>query len=160
MRENHGQITIEAILIFGLFILIFIGVSVPLAFKARDMASDTGIVADARYASEEIVSTANSISVPEEKRTVQVYIPGFTSAGVSQNGKPLANITTSVSTNGTHLLVVVSITRYREDGSLKQRENHNITKKLYGTGWSMSSISENRGRWYSFVIYWRNITWS
>lgn len=158
--RNRAQITIEAILIFGLFILIFIGVSVPLAFKARDMASDTGIVADARYAAEEIAAAANSISVPGEKRTIRVYIPGFTSAGKAPNGEPLGKITTSISTNGTHLLVGVSIKRYRSDGTLKQQETHNITRRLHGTGWTMNPLSESNGRWYSFKIYWRNLTWS
>ncbi len=160
MKGSRGQITIEAILIFGLFILIFIGVSVPLAFKARDMASDTGIVADARYAAEEIASTANSIAVPGEKRTIRVYVPGFTSKGVAQNGQPMAKTVTSISTNGTHLLVGISINRYRQDGTVKLAENHNLTRKLYGQGWTMASISESNGRWYSFTIYWRNITWS
>lgn len=160
MRGNRGQITIEAILIFGLFILIFIGVSVPLAFKARDMASDTAIIADARYATEEIVSTANSVAVPGEKRSIRVYIPGFTSQGVAQNGQPISKTITSLSTNGTHMLVGISITRYRQDGTLKLAETRNITRKLYGQGWTMPPISENNGRWYSFTIYWRNITWS
>jgi hypothetical protein len=160
MRGNRGQITIEAILIFGLFILIFLGVSVPLAFKARDMASDTGIVADARYAAEEITATANSIAVPGEKRTIRVYIPGFTSSGTAQNGQPISRTTTSWSTNGTHLLVGISIARYRQDGTLKLAETHNITTRLYGEGWTMTPFSESRGRWYSIVIYWRSITWS
>ncbi len=160
MRENSGQITIEAILIFGLFVLIFLGVSVPLAFKARDMASDTGIVADARYAAEEITATANSIAVPGEKRTIRVYIPGFTSTGIAQNGEPISKAATSWRTNGTHLMVGISITRYRQDGTLKLAETYNITTQLYGKGWTMTPFTESSGRWYSFAIYWRNITWS
>jgi Flp pilus assembly protein TadG len=157
---NRAQITIEAILIFGLLILLFIGVSVPLAFKAKNMAADAGAVADARYAAEQIAAAANSISTPGEKRTINVYIPGSTSVGRAANGEPLTNITTTWSTNGTHLLVGIAIKRYHEDGTLKQDESYNIIKRLYGQGWSMPALTESSGRRYNFVLYWRNITWT
>lgn len=157
---NRAQITIEAILIFGLFILLFIGVSVPLAFKAKNMAADSGAVADARYAAEQIAMAANSISTPGEKRTINVYIPGVASVGKAPNDEPLTNITTAWTTNGTHLLVGITIKRYQEDGTVKQDESYNIEKKLYGQDWNMSALTESSGRRYDFVIYWRNITWT
>lgn len=158
--KNRGQITVEAILIFGLLILLFIGVSVPLAFKAKNMANDAGAVSDARYAMEQLAATANSISTPGEKRTISVYLPGFTSKGREPGGKPLTSISSNWSTNGTHLLVGIAIKRYKEDGTLKQDESYSLTKKLYGQGWSMTTLTESTGRRYDFVVYWRSITWS
>ncbi|MDI6654883.1 MAG: hypothetical protein QME59_03245 [Candidatus Hydrothermarchaeota archaeon] len=158
MREK-GQITIEAIIIFGALILIFVGVSVPLAFKVKDAATDVAIVSDARYAAEKIVSAANSISTPGEKRTVEVYIPGYTSAGTVGNF-PLIKIQTNIATNGSALNTEIVITRYRDDGTLKQHEKHSFARNLYGSGWSMSTINESSGRRYEFVVGWKNITWS
>lgn len=158
--NNRGQITVEAILIFGLLILLFIGVSVPLAFKAKNMANDAGAVSDARYAMEQLVATANSISTPGEKRTISIYLPGFTSNGREPGGNALTSIESSWSTNGTHLLVGIAIKRYKDDGTLKQNESYSLVKKLYGPGWYMTPLTESTGRRYDFTIYWRNITWS
>lgn len=158
--NNRGQITVEAILIFGLIILLFIGVSVPLAFKAKDMANDAGAVSDARYALEQLASAVNSVSTPGEKRTISIYLPGFSSKGREPGGEPLTKITSAWSTNSTHLLSSISITRYSDDGTLKQNETYSLNKKLNGQGWNMTSITESGGKRYDFVVYWRNITWS
>jgi len=158
--KNGGQITIEAILIFGLLILLFIGISVPLAFKAKNMANDASAVSDARYAMEQLVATANSISTPGEKRTISIYIPGFTSRGTEPGGAPLTSIESTWNTNGTHLLTTVAIKRYKDDGTLKQNETYNLNRILNGGSWSMTALTESSGRRYDFVVYWRNITWS
>lgn len=158
MREK-GQITIEAIIIFGALILIFVGVSVPLAFKVKDAATDVMAVSDARYAAEQITAAANSVSTPGEKRTVEVYIPGYTSVGKVGN-IPLIKIQTNIATNGSALNTEIVMTRYRDDGSLKQAESRSFAGNLYGGNWSMSTINESSGRRYEFVVQWKNITWS
>ncbi len=158
MREK-GQITIEAIIIFGALILIFVGVSVPLAFKVKDAATDVMVVSDARYAAEQILAAANSIATPGEKRTVEVYIPGYKSVGMV-GSTPLISIQTNIATNGSALNTEIVITRYRYDGTLKQSEKHSVGRNLYGSNWSMSTINESSGRRYEFVMQWKNITWS
>lgn len=176
MREK-GQITIEAIIIFGALILIFIGVSVPLAFKVKDAATDVMVVSDARYAAEQIVAVANSISTPGEKRTVEVYIPGYTSVGTvaTEAGvRPLIWIGTGIGTNdGSNLTTMVGILRLRDDGTLKQSEIRSFTKSLYGGSWTINGtgfvtylppnvtlpsnwIGETQGGRYEVITTWDN----
>jgi len=47
-RYNRGQITIEAILILGLFILIFVGVTFNMGMKVRGYSNDVAIASEAK----------------------------------------------------------------------------------------------------------------
>ncbi len=164
MKEERGQITIEAIIIFGMLILILVAISWPMAWRARNAANDVTMVSDARYATEQIASAANSIVVPGGKRTIEVYVPGYLSPGNTTGGVPLTHIATRIcSPDGSNLVTTVIIMRRASDGAIKREEEHNFTTKLYGSNWSFSvggedAIVEDRGKRYTLELYWKNIT--
>lgn len=152
---RNGQITLEAIFIFGIFMLIFIGVSVPLAFKVKSAADDVSVVSDAGYAVVQIVAASQGVTVPGAKRTVNVYVPGYSSRA--------RTLTTTLSTDGYNITATVS---GMSDG------NKLITRSLYGSGWRIyngstgaeAPLNESAGRRYNFEITWsgsiKNITYS
>lgn len=144
--DNKGQVTIEALLIFGAMIIIFVAL-VSYTFKADYSAKDVQFVSDARYVTGQIVSSANMVSTPGELRTVEVYVPGFTSRGGG------IIMTTTISTDGDNVTTIASITRNATT------ENYTITKDLPGAGWQMNTLSESNGSWYTLSITWRNITY-
>lgn len=53
---EKGQITVEAILILGLFILLFVGISMPTAFQIYDRSTDTSVILEMRTNTDVIVS--------------------------------------------------------------------------------------------------------
>ncbi len=53
---EKGQITVEAILIIGLFILLFVGISMPTAFQVYDRSTDTSVILEMRTNTDAIVS--------------------------------------------------------------------------------------------------------
>ncbi len=146
--SRKGQITIEAILLFGIFIIILVSISFPMAMKARKHSIEVSVVSDARYASEQIVTAANSIAYPGGRRTIEVYVPASREK----------NITTSISTDGSNLITTVSIL-----GDTPKI----INLSLYGDNWAMynssgssSNITETSGARYRFVITWKNINFT
>ncbi len=149
--DEKGQITIEAVLILGFFILIFIGVTVPMAFDARNAATDTTIVADAKFATEQIAAAASTVITNGSKRTIDVYVPGYL-GGSNNISTRICNDST-----GSYLNTTVNIQHTGVS------ETYNISSKLYGGGWSLNSgscITENTGRRYAVVIEYKNITMS
>ncbi len=165
MKDEKGQITIEAVIIFGMLILVLVGISWPMAFRAKAAADDLEMVSGARYAAEQIVSAANSISAPGGKRTIDVYIPGYRSPGNATGGVPLIHIGTRICTDGDNMTTAVIIMRRESDGTISKQENHNFTRGLAGTGWSLSAVGgnaiwEETGKRYSLTINWKNITTS
>jgi uncharacterized protein (UPF0333 family) len=149
--DEKGQITVEAVLILGFFILIFIGVTVPMAFDARNTATDTTIIADAKFATEQIAAAASTVIVNGSKRTIDVYVPGY-SGGSNNISTRICNDST-----GSYLNTTVNILRTGVS------EAHNISSKLYGGGWSFNSgscITENTGQRYTVVIEYKSITMS
>ncbi|MEE8167989.1 MAG: hypothetical protein V3T58_03845 [Candidatus Hydrothermarchaeales archaeon] len=166
MRNERGQITIEAIIIFGMFIVVLVGISWPMAFRVKAAANDIEIVSAARYATEQIASAANTVVTPGGKRTIDVYVPGFRSVGNTTNASPVPVIhiaTRICSPDGANLITTVLIMRRKSDGTIKRQETHNFTRSLYGTGWSFSAagedaIVEDIGKRYSITLYWKNIT--
>jgi uncharacterized protein (UPF0333 family) len=140
---ERGQITIEALIIVGIFIIILVGISLPLMFHAKRTATDVTVIADARYATEQIAAAANSVVTPGTKRTVDVYVPGYNSTA--------RVITTTITTDGSNLTTTVTI---------PDEDPYNMTIELYGDNWEMEDINESVGNRYSFIITWKNITWS
>ena len=146
---EKGQITVEAVLILGFFIMIFVGVTLPMAFDARRAAVDTTVLADARFATEQIASAANTIVVNGSKRTIEVYVPGYNSGAIK--------IGTRICTDGSYVNTTVAIKHS------KANEIHNISSKLYGSGWSLSSVSgtdyiaELNGTRYTLVFTYKSI---
>ncbi|RLF57067.1 MAG: hypothetical protein DRN25_07110 [Thermoplasmata archaeon] len=141
----RGQITIEAILIFGIFLLIIFSVSMPLAMKAKRQSLEVSTVADARYAAEQIVSLANSITFPGDKRTAEVYIPGDKGRGINTS----MNIV-----GGKYLITTV----YFEEDSPAV-----INLSLDGNNWMLWSdgnigVFEDEGHRYRVEVSWGNIT--
>lgn len=163
MRHERGQITIEAILIFGMFILVLVGISFPLALKAREAADDMAMLSDARYALEQIGTASDSVITPDGKRTIRVYVPGFKSEGNTTTNLPRVHIATRICTNGTDLKATVIVVRRDESGDYKRLETHEFTRGLYSSNWSLTfsgvnAIVEDRGNWYDITVRWRNIT--
>ncbi len=147
---SRGQITIEALLIFGAMIVIFL-ILVSYTFNANYAARDVQYVSDARYATEQIVSNANMIATPGDLRTIEVYIPGFTSRDAS------FTMTTNISTDGDNITTIASITRNA------RTETYTIIKDLPGDGWTISPASpllESNGSWYNISITWKTITYT
>jgi uncharacterized protein (UPF0333 family) len=149
ISSEKGQITVEAVLIMGFFVLIFFGVTVPMAFNARDSALDTTIIGDAKFATEQIAGAANTIIINGSKRTIDVYVPGYSAGSI--------NITTTMCSDGSHINTSVGITR---SGST---ETHNVSSKLYGGGWTLNSggcVVESAGERYTTVVEYKTITMS
>ncbi len=160
MKGERGQITIEAILIFGMFIIVLVGISYPLAFRVKATADDVAIISDARYATEQIGTSADSVVTPDSKRTIKVYVPGFKSTGNTTTNRPLIHIATRICTNGTDLITTILIARREPDGGYRRLETHNLSRKLMGANWTLGTnvIVEDIGKWYDIVVKWKNIT--
>lgn len=147
MRER-GQITIEAILLFGIFVTILFSISLPMAMKVKKEALEVSTVADARYTSEQIVTAANSIAYPGGRRTLEVYVPGDSEK----------NINTTISTDGSNLITTVLL-----PGDGPKVINLSLYGKewvIYDSGGNPSNITENQGARYKFIICWKNITFT
>lgn len=148
--SEKGQITLEALLVFGVFIIILVSVSMPLALKSKKAADDVAIVSDAGYALEQAVAAANSVNIPGAKRSITVYVPGLTSAE--------RTITTTISTDGDNLTATVS--GISGDDAVITKNLHGSNWRLYnGTTGSEASLSESSGGRYNFIITWENITY-
>lgn len=171
--KSKAQITIEAIILVGIFILILMGITMPMALKAQRTATEVSFASDAKYATEQILAAANSLSAPGAKRTIVVYVPGATSArNTTTNNKPFVNFTTYIATDGSSLITTVSMVRNNDDGSVFMSESYTYRSALYGSGWKMynsagtaANLSETVGRRYRFTITWestgiKNITYA
>jgi len=149
-KNEQGQITIEAILIIGFFVLIFFSITVPLALRSADYARDLAVASDARYAFNEIASAANSVVVNGSKRTIEIYMPGYktTSGSVER--------VTVICASGSTLYGKVIL------GGGSEVKSFNAT--LYGSGWTVkdkngiSNIVEDRGRRHTITVMRGNIT--
>jgi len=147
--DEKGQVTIEAMLIMGMFMVLLVTVSLPIVFRTKTSARDVSLVADARYVTDQIANTANSIVHPDEKRTMDMYIPGFNS--------PDTSIPVTIGTDGGNLVTTVAL----------PTGNETMTIELYGSSWvmydgstgSQSNISEATGKRYTITLRWKNITY-
>jgi uncharacterized protein (UPF0333 family) len=149
--DEKGQITVEAVLILGFFILIFIGVTVPMAFDARNAGIDTTILTDAKFVTQQIATAASTVIINGSRRTIDVYVPGYSAGSI--------NISTKIcnDSTGSYLNTTVNILRTGIN------ETHKLSSKLYGSGWNINSgscITENIGRRYTVLIEYKNITMS
>jgi len=155
LAGERGQITVEAVLILGFFIMVFFGVTVPLTFNARDAAMDTSILSDAKFATEQIASAANTVVVNGSKRTIDVYVPGYKSGST--------HIGTRICTDGHYLNTTVLIVRFSGNGSIRFAEDYEFSAKLYGGNWSITTpdgkdrILEDEGRRYTLEIEYKTI---
>lgn len=163
-KGEIGQITIEFLILVGLFVLILVSTSVPLAFWTTDDAMDVSLVADARYVTEELGTAAEGIG-PGGRRNLTVYVPGYRSQG-TVGGKPLINVTTILGTDGNSLTTRVDITRYHSDGTLKRNESYNFSRGLPGNGWkvysgtTLGNVTEGNGRSYRVLVGWKSINFT
>jgi hypothetical protein len=145
IRERRGQLTIEFLILMGLFILVLVGTTFLFLLETTADAREVDIVSAARFAAEEISSATYSASAPRSKRVLDVYLPGYRSAGVASGGERLANISTILTTDGENLITEVRITRYYQNGSLKLQEEWNFSRRLYGSGWTLYSEGVSGG---------------
>lgn len=117
--SRRGQVTIEALLIIGFFIIILIGVSVPMAWDTKRTAEYVTAVADAKYAVEQIASAANGVVTPGSKRTVEVWIPAYSPKSVKTE--------IELDAGGGNITATVTL----PDG------DREIKTELYGGGWTL-----------------------
>lgn len=165
---DRGQITIEMILIFGLFILLIFTVSFPTALLGDKNSREVQIASDAKFASDRLATFAASISNPSEKRNVEIYIPGFTSAGNASNDKPIIWSAVCITSDGSFLNTSIAIIMRTKDGTITKQETYSFSKNLgrgnwktyvnTGSGYSEGVIVEDRGSRYNISISWENIT--
>ncbi|MBU2559535.1 hypothetical protein KKA03_01415 [archaeon] len=165
---ERGQVTVEMILIFGLFMMILIGVSVPSVLKSERYARDVQFASDARFASERLVTYAGSISNPHEKKTVEIYMPGYTSSANSTDNKPLMWMGMCTSISGSVLNTTLGMVRRTSDGTVTLQETHNFVRDLGSGNWSIyvnttsgfqkGVLIESIGKRYNITIQWENIT--
>jgi hypothetical protein len=165
---ERGQVTVEMIFIFGLFMMILIGVSVPSVLKSERYARDVQFVSDAKFASERLATFAGSISNPYEHRNVEIYVPGYTSTSNSTDNKPLMWMGTCISASGSVLNTTLGMVRRKSDGTVTLQETHSFSRDLgagnwtiyvnTGSGYPEGVLIESSGRRYNLTIQWENIT--
>ena len=165
---ERGQVTVEMILIFGLFMMLLIGISVPSVLKSERYARDVQFVSDAKFASERLATIAGAISNPYEKKNVEIYVPGYTSAVNSTDNKPLMWMGSCTSASGSVLNTTIGMVRRESDGTVTLQETHSFTRdigggnwKIYvntGSGYQERALIESSGKRYNFTISWENIT--
>lgn len=165
---EKGQVTIEMILIFGVFILLIFAVSVPTVSRGEKFARDIQFISDAKFATEQLATLASSVSNPYEKRNVGIYMPGYTSAGNASNNLPLIWMAMCTATSGSVLNTTVAIVRRDSDGTVTMQETYSFSKNLgrgnwktyvnTGSGYPEGLIIEDRGRTYNITLSWENIT--
>jgi hypothetical protein len=166
---ERGQVTIEMIFIFGLFILLVFSISVPSVLKGERYAKDVQYASDAKFASERLVTIASSISNPYEKRNVEIYIPGHYSGNLSDPTSPALLRAMCIDAEGSSINTFFAIVRQNSDGMMIQDEDYEFSKnlsagdwKIYvntGSGYQEGAIYEySGGRRYSLTISQGNIT--
>lgn len=152
LEKENAQITIEAILIIGFFILIFFSITVPMAFKVAHYSRDLSVASDARFAFNEILSAANSVVVNGSRRTISIYIPGYNASDINET-----RITVICNnSDGSKLVGFVFLA--------KNREIRNFSSSLYGSNWQVSDASgdnkimEIAGRRHVITVEYKKIT--
>ncbi len=93
--KNKAQITLETILIIAFFILILVGVSIPMSFKASQAGRDTTRVLEMRSNLEKISSAIQAVQAlgPGTMRTVR--ITSNSKSWAIATGDPVANASIS-----------------------------------------------------------------
>lgn len=165
---ERGQVTIEMIFIFGLFMLLLIGISVPSVLKGERYARDVQFVSDAKFSSERLASIASTMSNPYERKNIEIYIPGYTSSSNSSDDKTLAWMGSCISASGSVLNTTVGMVRRAGDGTVTLQEMYSFTRDLgtgnwsiyvnTGSGYQEGVLIESGGRRYNLTISWENIT--
>jgi hypothetical protein len=164
---ERGQVTIEMIFIFGLFMLLIFAISVPSVFQGERYVRDVQFISDAKFATERLATFASSISNPYEKKNVEIYIPGYISGNLSGTEAAML-MGTCIETSGSFLKTTVAIIRRDSNGTVIQSECYDFSKnlgagtwKMYvntGSGYQEGPIIETGGNRYSLAISWENIT--
>lgn len=167
IRNNRGQVTIEAMLIFGILLAIVLGISVPIIFGSSHLSKDVSFSSDARYSMERVASTANGLTNENERRTLDVYVPGQTSPGSTNGGNPLVekSITITTDSTGSNLVASINMVRRYENDSIRSNETHPFTIELNGKGWKVydtngmeNPVVESLGERYRVLVSWKNLT--
>jgi hypothetical protein len=163
---ERGQVTIEMIFIFGLFMLLIFSVSVPSVFKVERDAWDVQLVSDAKFATDRLATLAGSISHPDEKKNAEIYIPGYTTDFGS--APPLTLMVTCIEAEGSSLNTSLAIMRWDSECKVVTESDADFSKnlgsgdwKIYvntGSGYQEGALLEINGAEYDLTISWENIT--
>jgi hypothetical protein len=165
---ERGQVTIEMIFIFGMFMLLIFAVSVPSVLKSERYARDVQFISDAKFATERLATFASSISNPYEKKNIEIYIPGYTSESNSSDNRPLMWMGACTFASGSVLNTTVALVRRASDGTVTLQDTYSFSRdlgtgswKIYvntGSGYQEGVLIESSGRRYNLTISWENIT--
>lgn len=165
---ERGQVTVEMIFIFGLFMMLIIGVSVQSVLKGERYARDVQFTSDAKFATERLATFAGSISNQYERKNVKIYMPGYTTVANSTDNKPLMWMAMCTSASGSVLNTTIGMVRRKTDGTVTTQEAYSFTRDLGDGNWTIyvntgstyqeGVIIESTGDWYNITIEWENIT--
>lgn len=163
---EKGQVTIEMIFIFGMFIMIIFAVSLPSVMQASRDAKDVQFISDAKFATDRLATYAGDILNPYEKKNVEVYIPGqITDAN---SAPPFLFRGVCIETDGRYLNTTTVILRFDSECNEVQDEGYDFSKDLGAGDWKIyiqndsiyqeGTLIETSGRRYNLTISWENIT--
>ena len=165
---ERGQVTIEMIFIIGVFMLLLFSVSIPSVMKSERYAREVQFTSDVKFANERLATAASVISNPYEKRSIEIYMPGYVSVVNSSDNKPLMWMGMCTEASGSVLTTTVAMVRRQTDGTVILQETHSFTRdlgagswKIYintGSGYQEGALVESTGRRYDFTLSWENIT--
>lgn len=155
---KRAQATVETLIVIAAAILILVTVSLSLSFSSSRTAKDVQHFSDARFAVDRIATAASSTTNSYDSRSVELYLPGFTSAGIG-GGEPLIQRSTRIYINSNQsLIAVVSSLRRGDNGSVELNDTRTIERELPGEGWVLvnstgdNEIVEGRGASYALNI--------
>lgn len=163
---ERGQVTIEMMLIFGMFILLVVAVSLPTVFEGARHAGDVQFVSDTKFGTERLAAIASSITNPYERKNVEIYIPGYLTD--ANSAPPLVFKGTCIETDGRYLNTSTIIMRWDDECRDTGEEDYMFSKNLGVGNWKIyvkngsiyqeGALIETTGRWYNLTISWENIT--
>ena len=165
---ERGQVTIEIILIFGMFLLLIFAVSIPTVLQSGRDADDVQYVSDVKFATERLATFAASVSHPDEKKNVEIYMPGSYVGNFSDPSTPATLRAMCIDADGRSLDAIAAIIRQGSEGFIVQEDDYEFSKnlgagdwKIYvntGSGYQEGALYEYGGKRYNLIISWENIT--
>ncbi|WP_456475172.1 hypothetical protein [Candidatus Pyrohabitans sp.] len=131
--RNNAQITLETILIIGFFLLILVGITIPMSFKASDASRDASRVLEVRNNLDKITTAIKVVQVlgPGAVRTVRITSNSRSWALAS--GDPVMNASISYWAEWE--------SRARVPAELVYTNVYNTSRHFGGMGRNISGIS-------------------
>lgn len=130
--RNNAQITIETILIIGFFLLILVGITIPMGFKASDASRDASRVLEMRNNLDKITTAIKAVQAlgPGAVRTV----------GITSNSRSWALATGDPVMNASISYWAEWKSRERIAAELAYTNVYNTSRHFGGIGKNISGI--------------------